>query len=83
MSKVIDVSDVMASAAGPRWGWSLVATLRHGLARLNARREQRLAAAHLEAMGDRELKDIGLSRSDIAFAVTRGTAPDPTTRRYS
>jgi uncharacterized protein YjiS (DUF1127 family) len=36
------------------------------------RREQ-LTIKHLRNMSDRELKDIGIVRSQIEFAVTRGT----------
>jgi uncharacterized protein YjiS (DUF1127 family) len=37
-------------------------------------RMQRQAYAHLHAMSDRELKDIGLSRAQIGIAVEFGAA---------
>jgi uncharacterized protein YjiS (DUF1127 family) len=37
-------------------------------------RLQRQASAHLHAMSDRELKDIGLSRAQIDIAVEFGAA---------
>jgi uncharacterized protein YjiS (DUF1127 family) len=36
------------------------------------RRLERLAVRDLRAMGDRELRDIGVGRSEVAFAVRAG-----------
>jgi uncharacterized protein YjiS (DUF1127 family) len=36
------------------------------------RREHRIAIVKLNAMSDRELKDLGLERDQIQTAVTRG-----------
>ena len=44
------------------------AVKRWWLARL-AKRMERAAIGHLHAMSDRELKDIGIHRSQIEFAV--------------
>ena len=41
------------------------------------RRVRRLAIQRLHGMSDRELKDIGVCRSQIAFAVGREAARDP------
>jgi uncharacterized protein YjiS (DUF1127 family) len=38
------------------------------------RREHRIAIVKLNAMSDRELKDLGLERDQIQTAVTRGRA---------
>lgn len=43
--------------------------IRHGL-------QMRRAAAELSSLDDRTLKDIGITRSDIAFAVRRNDARD-------
>lgn len=45
-------------------------------------RAQQAALAHLQAMSDRELKDIGLSRSQIEFAVMGERARDRVYSRY-
>lgn len=39
-------------------------------------RMERLTVARLHAMSDRQLKDIGIVRSDIEFAVKHGTGRD-------
>jgi uncharacterized protein YjiS (DUF1127 family) len=41
-------------------------------ARFVRMRDNRRALAALEALDDRMLKDIGISRQQIAYAVTRG-----------
>ena len=38
------------------------------------RREHRIATVKLNALSDRELRDIGLERDQIQMAVTRGRA---------
>lgn len=76
-----DTSVTAVDTIGPTSAWSPVGLLRRWFAALNARREQRIAMAYLDAMSERELADIGLSRSDIQFAVTRGTARERETRR--
>jgi uncharacterized protein YjiS (DUF1127 family) len=45
-------------------------------------RLQRLAIHRLKAMSDRELKDMGVSRSQIDFVVKRGTDFHPMFSRY-
>ena len=45
-------------------------------------RAQQVALAHLRAMSDRELNDIGLSRSQIEFAVIGERARDRVYGRY-
>jgi uncharacterized protein YjiS (DUF1127 family) len=45
-------------------------------------RVQQLAAARLRSMSDRELKDIGLSRSQIEFAVNGKVERSSMFRRY-
>ena len=57
------------SAAGGGLLHALGTTLRGSWAASMARRQQRLAVARLRAMSDHQLKDIGLSRSQIEPAV--------------
>ena len=61
-----------AAASQPR-ARSLTATLKRWWAAYQRRRIERLAIARLEAMSDRQLKDIGVARSQIEFEV-RGEA---------
>ena len=64
-------------------GGGIVATLRYAFAslrrwyaeidaRIARERENREAVEHLEAMSDAQLRDIGLTRGDIADAVRFG-----------
>jgi uncharacterized protein YjiS (DUF1127 family) len=57
-----------ATAGQPR-ARRLTAILRRWWAAYERRRVERLAIACLEAMTDRQLKDIGVTRSQIEFAV--------------
>ena len=45
-------------------------------------RMERMAISALHAMSDRELKDMGVSRAQIEFAVRGETAPHPIFSRY-
>ena len=45
-------------------------------------RMERLAVSRLHAMSDRELKDMGVSRAQIEFAVRGESAPHPIFGRY-
>ena len=68
------ISSAPAAAQGlvgqsPRM--ELVAVLKHWWVACLTRRTEQVAIAQLHSMSDRELKDIGLTRSDIAF-VARG-----------
>jgi len=49
--------------------YALGTTLRGSWTAYMARRQQRLAVAKLRTMSDHQLKDIGLSRSQIESAV--------------
>jgi uncharacterized protein YjiS (DUF1127 family) len=57
------------SAAGGGLLQAIGTTLRGSWAAYVARRQQRLAIDRLHAMSDHQLKDIGLSRSQIESAV--------------
>jgi uncharacterized protein YjiS (DUF1127 family) len=69
---------MMSNAALPRssavGGLLLTAmtTVKHGWVVFTAWREERTAIAQLRSMGDRELHDIGLVRSQIETAVKGG-----------
>ena len=45
-------------------------------------RLERLAVYRLQSMSDRELKDMGVSRAQIEFAVKGESAPHPVFGRY-
>jgi uncharacterized protein YjiS (DUF1127 family) len=57
-------------------GHGLVATLKSWWLAHLARRIERAAIIQLGSMSDRELKDIGLTRSRIAWAVRGEPGPD-------
>ena len=64
------------SLAGQLWRRRLIAAqTRLWTAYLNWRGKQR-AIAHLRSMSDAQLKDIGLERSQIEFAVCVGIDPE-------
>ncbi len=48
------------------------ATIKHWWSAYINWRLQRAAVAHLQSLSDRQLKDIGLSRSQIRSAVSHG-----------
>jgi uncharacterized protein YjiS (DUF1127 family) len=72
MSTTSRTSAADGGRARPR-GSALVATVKTWWIAYLTWRIERVAIAHLEAMSDRELEDIGLSRSQIESAV-RGNA---------
>lgn len=73
----------LPSMAGPSLTARAGATLLRWWVAYMTWRVERAAIAHLAAMTDRQLKDIGVSRSDIVVAV-RGAraAPTPWYYRY-
>ena len=67
---------------GHRWTGRLAAALkRWWMAYINWRLEQ-VVINQLWSMSDRALKDIGLTRSEIAAAVKRDGTRDRGSRRY-
>jgi uncharacterized protein YjiS (DUF1127 family) len=66
------------AAAGPRRGRAagLAALLGRWWAARMQRRLERLAMRQLEAMSDRELRDIGVARSEIARVARAGRGID-------
>jgi uncharacterized protein YjiS (DUF1127 family) len=61
----------------------LLATLKRWCVAYITWRIERAAIAQLCLMSDRQLKDIGVSRCEIARAVTGGPTVDRASRRYS
>jgi uncharacterized protein YjiS (DUF1127 family) len=59
----------VAEGGAARSGSPLLATLRACWMAYLTRRIERVAIVQLEAMSDRELEDIGLTRSQIEWAV--------------
>jgi uncharacterized protein YjiS (DUF1127 family) len=57
-----------AAEGGGAWS-ALIATLKTWWMAYLTRRIERVAIVQLEAMSDRELEDIGLTRSQIEWAV--------------
>jgi uncharacterized protein YjiS (DUF1127 family) len=66
MSMISSASVSAPSMAGP------IQALKRMWAAFIAWRIEQVAVGQLRAMSDRELKDIGLQRSQIEFAVRRG-----------
>ena len=68
--------------AGQSWGTELVATLKGWWATYQTWRAEQAAIAQLWCMSNRELRDIGLTRSEITSAVKNGAARDRAISRY-
>ena len=66
MSTISSASAAVPIMAGP------IQALKRMWAAFIAWRIEQVAISHLRAMSDRELKDIGLHRSQIDFVVRRG-----------
>jgi uncharacterized protein YjiS (DUF1127 family) len=71
MSTTFSTPAAPQSIAGQSWARKLVATLERWLVAYMTWRMEQAAIAALSAMSDRELKDIGLTRSEIASAVSK------------
>jgi uncharacterized protein YjiS (DUF1127 family) len=61
------------SPTGQIWEWWPIAAIKRLCAACLSWRIERLAIAHLHALSDAQLEDIGLARSQIAIAVRVGT----------
>ena len=69
MSTIFCTSATPQGMAGQSHSSGLVAVLRRWWVAYLARRIEQAAIAQLGLMSDRELKDIGLTRSQIGYAV--------------
>ena len=82
------MSTISSARAAPRgmavqsWISRLVATLERWLVAYMTWRIEQAAIAQLWSMSDRELKDIGLTRSEIIGAVRGEAACDRRIGRY-
>lgn len=68
MSASIVAAQGRADSHGRAFSFGLISLIRAWI----DRREHRIAIVKLNAMSDRELKDVGLERDQIQTAVTRG-----------
>jgi uncharacterized protein YjiS (DUF1127 family) len=73
MSSTVLAPDAAHAVARPSRTWQLGILLKAWWAAHKRRRAERLAAERLRGMSARELKDIGVVRAEIDFAVQRGT----------
>lgn len=69
MSTIFSSAAAAPDIAGPSCGGRLAAVVKRSWVAYLRRRIEEAAIALLHAMSDRELKDIGLTRSKIAGAV--------------
>ena len=69
MSTISDTATARKWITRPSWAAKLAAALERLLVAYMTWRIERAAIAVLSAMSDRELKDIGLTRGEIASAV--------------
>jgi uncharacterized protein YjiS (DUF1127 family) len=67
--------------AGQSWAGRLLTTLERWWVAYMTWRLERAAIVHLCSMSDRDLKDIGLTRSEITGVVRGGAQRDRTFRR--
>jgi uncharacterized protein YjiS (DUF1127 family) len=72
MSTIIGTAALGRGGALPRRGKGVLAVARRAWVAYMAWRIERVAIEQLRAMSDRQLKDIGLTRSEIE-AAARGT----------
>jgi uncharacterized protein YjiS (DUF1127 family) len=70
MSSSLVAAQDQASSRGRAIAFGFTSLVRAWL----QRREHRIAIVKLNAMSDRELRDVGLERDQIQTAVTRGRA---------
>ena len=80
MSTILSAPVGAQGIAGQSWAGGLAATLKSWWLAYIIWRIERAAIAHLHAMTDRELRDIGISRSEIEIAASGERATDPTIR---
>jgi uncharacterized protein YjiS (DUF1127 family) len=74
MNTISNFRAMAPSLAGPSSRGGLLAALKRWWVAYMTWRIQQAAMLTLGSMSDRELKDIGLTRSDIAWVVRDGTA---------
>jgi uncharacterized protein YjiS (DUF1127 family) len=72
MSRTLSAPGAAHTLTRPSHVSRLAVVLKAWWAAYQRRRAERLMSERLRGMSDRELKDIGIVRSQIDFAVTRG-----------
>ena len=82
MSTISSARTAPQGIAGQSWARELVATLKGWWVAYMTWRIEQAAIARLWSMSDRELKDIGLTRSEITGAVRGEAARDRAFNRY-
>jgi uncharacterized protein YjiS (DUF1127 family) len=82
MSPISSAPTAPQGLAGQSWARELVATLKRWWVSYMTWRIEQAATAQLWSMSDRELKDIGLTRSEITGAVRGEAAPERAFSRY-
>ena len=75
MGVVMSMTFRTPAAEGGRAGYALIATAKTWWMAYLTRRIERVLILQLEAMSNRELEDIGLTRSQIEWVV-RGAYPE-------
>jgi uncharacterized protein YjiS (DUF1127 family) len=81
MSTILNTPHAARAIARPSWTRVLYARLRRRWLAYRARQVELAAIDQLQAMTDRELKDIGLTRSEIIPAVMNGIVRRKSVRR--
>jgi uncharacterized protein YjiS (DUF1127 family) len=81
MTMVLRTPSAAQSFASPARAWSPGTVLSGLWAAYTIWRDKRLAMARLHAMSDRQLRDIGITRSEIEFAVGGERERDDTVGR--
>jgi uncharacterized protein YjiS (DUF1127 family) len=82
MSTTTSASISAQRLPSPSWATGLTTTVKHGWDSLRRWRMHRAAASELWSMSDRELKDIGLNRSQIIAAVAGDVTRDYAISHY-
>lgn len=81
MSTICNSAATLSTAGNGIFG-KLAAAAGRGFRAFIAWRARQAAISHLHSMSDRELKDIGLSRPEIEFAVMGERARERALRYY-
>ena len=82
MKTVSSTAAIPHGTAGQSWGRELIAALKDRWTVYQTWRAEQAAIARLWSMSDRDLRDIGLTRSEITGAVKDGAAQDHAISRY-
>ena len=81
MSTISSVPSADQGITGRSWAGGLGATMKRWWVDYMTWRIEQAAIAHLWSMSDRELKDMGLTRSEVTNAVRGEAAGDRTLSR--